>query len=278
MTQPDFLATHDADLTEAAADTTRDPAAGLTLRATVRYDGAPFAGWQIQPDRRTVQGDVAAALSRIANRPVKIYGASRTDAGVHAFGQVCSFAWPADRPWNRLRPALSKMLAPDIRVERVEEAPPGFHARFSARGKRYAYALCLEDAPDPLTARYAWTPPKTVDLARLGGEAQALVGEHDFAAFESTGSPSSSTVRTIHAVRVLRGGFVDTPGNSDLWRIEYEGDGFLYRMVRNMTGVLVDVARGHEPPGSVTARLASPGPFRGLSAPARGLALVDVFY
>lgn len=250
----------------------------INIRAVVRYDGTPFHGWQVQPDRRTVQGDLMDALSRIANCPIQVHGTSRTDAGVHALGQVCSFQWPADRPWDHLERSLSQMLGPEIRVDNLEPAPEGFHARHSARGKRYAYTLSLDRRQDPFAARYAWTLPWKLDMSRLADLAQRLVGTHDFAGFQSAGSPAATTERTLHSITVHRGGVIGPVDSEFLWRIEYEGDAFLYRMVRNLTGTLVNVARGYLPETWLGERLAAPGPFKGLTAPGHGLVLLRVYY
>jgi len=248
------------------------------LKATLRYDGAGFAGWQVQPGQRTVQGEIESALSRIASQRIAIHGAGRTDAGVHALGQVCSFQWPAPPDAQRLRRSLSSMLGPEIRVESVEAVPADFHARYAAVSKRYAYALALSGEPDPLSARHAWCVPWPVDVARLRELAARVVGEHDFAGFQCSGASVRSTVRTLHSVDVLQGGVVEPRDAADLWRIEFHGDGFLYKMVRNVTSTLVDVARGKAPEGRIEERLASPGPYQGHTAPAHGLTLLEVTY
>ncbi len=248
------------------------------LKAVVRYDGTSFTGWQTQPDQRTVQGEIEAALSRIASTPIRIHGAGRTDAGVHALGQVCSFRWPSDKPHTALRRSLSKMLGPEIRVVDVEEVAADFEVRKGAKSKRYAYALSFTREPDPLSARYAWSVPWEIDMDRLGELASRLVGEHDFAGFQASGASVKTTVRTIYSIDVERGGIVAPCDASDLWRLVFRGNGFLYKMVRNVTGTLIDVARGSLPESRIDELLASPGPFHGYTAPARGLALIEVLY
>ena len=248
-----------------------------TLRGTVRYDGTNFAGWQRQPDERTVQGEIEAAMSRIASAPIRIQGAARTDAGVHALGQVFSCTWPGPMP-SRLRHALSKMLSPEIRITELCETPPDFNARFSARGKRYAYAIQFAREPDPLAARYAWQVPYRVDLDLVAELLTHLEGRHDFAAFQSTGGQMTSTERTLHEVSLHQGGMVTPFDADDLWRIEFHGDAFLYHMVRNITGTLIEIGRGRFPAAFLDETLASPGPFPGHCAPAHGLFLVRVEY
>jgi tRNA pseudouridine38-40 synthase len=249
-----------------------------TLKATVRYDGAGFAGWQVQPDRRTVQGEIERALARIASQPVRIHGAARTDAGVHALGQVFSCRWPKELDPERLRRSLSQMLGLEIRVEHIEEVPPEFHARFSAVSKCYAYTLAFAGEPDPFWARYAWCVPWPMDITRLAELGKRLAGTHDFAGFQCTGSSAETTVRTLYSVEVQPGGIVGPCDARDLCRIEFHGDGFLYKMVRNIVGTMVDIARGKVSEERLDERLASRGPFRGHTAPAHGLTLFEVRY
>jgi len=250
----------------------------FNLKAIVRYDGTDFAGWQVQPDKRTVQGEIEHALSQIASQPVRIQGAGRTDAGVHALGQVFSCCWPKELDAERLHRSLSSILRPEIRVESLEIVPPGFNARFSAKSKRYAYAVSLTREPDPLSARYAWCVPWKLDIGRLGELAASLVGTHDFAGFQCSGSDTQTTVRTLYSVEVNPGGIVGPCDARDLYRLELSGDGFLYKMVRNIAGLLVDIARGAVLEERFLEVLNGPAPFRGHTAPARGLALMEVLY
>ncbi len=251
----------------------------MNIRAVVRYDGSRFHGWQVQPDQRTVQGELIRVLSMIAGERIMVQGASRTDAGVHALGQVCSFYWPDDKPVDRLRHALCSLLQPDIEVVDLRKAPPDFHARHSSRGKRYAYTLHFSRYEDPFCARYAWRIEPDIDIMLIKEILPRLEGEHDFAGFQSMGSPASGTVRVLHAARLLKGGAITAPVDVDsLWRIELYGDAFLYHMVRNIVGTVVEIARGRYPQSWLEERLHSPGPFRGLCAPAHGLALLRVYY
>ena len=249
-----------------------------TVRATVRYVGTPFAGWQVQPDRRTVQGEIERALSQIASAPVHIHGAGRTDAGVHAFAQVCSFEWDADADLSTLRRSLTKMLAPDIEVTALGAAPAGFHARKSAIGKRYWYCVSSAREADPFTAAFAWTLPHGADLDRVAALCARFVGTRDFAGFQASGSEKVTTVRTLYSVELVEGGIVSPHDAHRLYTIRFHGDGFLYKMVRNIVGTIVDVARGAIPESRIDERLASAGPYRGYTAPAHGLTLVEVRY
>jgi tRNA pseudouridine38-40 synthase len=251
----------------------------IKLKAVVRYDGTPFGGWQVQPDRRTVQGDIEAALSRIASRPIRVQGAGRTDAGVHALGQVCSFTWPADAmPHERLRRSLSAMLGPAVRIESVAPVPDTFDARHSAVSKRYAYTFDFVQEPDPISARYAWCVRYRVDLELLTEAARPLLGEHDFAGYQSSGAEAASTRRCIYSIELHRGGVFGPCDGNRLWRLEFHGNAFLYKMVRNITGSLVEVARGKLPKEWIVQQLQAGAPFRGRCAPAHGLALIEVLY
>lgn len=258
-------------------ETPQNPAT-VALKGTIQYDGTGFAGWQVQyQGERTVQGALEAAMAQIAGQPVAVQCAGRTDAGVHALGQVFSCAWPGEPP-ARLRHALSRMLAPEIRVTALEIAPPGFNARFWAKSKRYAYSLDLGREANPFAARYAWHVHHALDLDVMRRLLPAMVGTHDFAGFQSAGSQMTTTVRTVYSAKLLPGALVGPRGCPDLVRIEYHGNAFLYKMVRNLTGTLVEVARGRYPESFFLERLASPGPFTGHCAPAHGLALVEVDY
>ena len=248
-----------------------------TLKCSVRYDGTRFAGWQRQPEERTVQGEIEHAFSCIANTEVAIQGAGRTDAGVHALGQVFSCRWPGAVP-VRLAQAVSRMLAPEIRIVSVETAASSFNARFDARWKRYVYAFDFSRSPDPFSARYAWHVPYKIDQAVLEETLPMFLGAHDFSGFQSAGSQMEDTTRTIYKCELLRGGFCGPIDTGSLYRIELTGNGFLYKMVRNICGTLIEVARGRFAPEFIEHALASGGPFRGHCAPAHGLALAEICY
>lgn len=256
------------------------------MRGVVRYDGSRFHGWSAQPGVRTVQGELEQGLSKIFHRRVRIQGASRTDQGVHALGQVFSFrSGPCDP--ERVRHALSCMFRPDIRVTELGWTTPDFNARFSARGKRYAYSIHFSREPDPFLARYVWTVPYEVDLDCIRRLLKDAEGTHDFRAFagaseESRVHPPEGSARgtacTMHALRLLRGGTVSTPEVQNVWRIEVVGNFFLYHMVRNLVGTVVDIARGRFPETLWYELLHVGGVFRGHCAPPQGLMLMEVFY
>jgi tRNA pseudouridine38-40 synthase len=249
----------------------------IPLKGVCRYDGTGFAGWQRQDNGPTVQAAIEDAFAQIAGRPVPIQGAGRTDAGVHALGQVFSCRWPG-KPPVRLRHAVSKMLSPRVRIESLEPVPESFNARFSARGKRYVYAFDFGRAADPFAARHAWHVPYRVDLPLLEACLPKFIGRRDFAGFQSAGSQMKTTVRTVHSITLRPGGWAGPVDHPSLWHLEFHGDAFLYKMVRNICGTLIEVARGRFEPEFIDNQLAALGPFRGHCAPAQGLALAEVFY
>ncbi len=249
-----------------------------TIKAVVRYDGTDFSGWQVQPGQRTVQGAIEEALERMAGQPVRIAGAGRTDAGVHALGQVFSCVWPGPKRPDELRRSLSQLLGPEIRIDSIEVVRDDFHAQRSAASKRYAYAICQAAEPDPFLEKYAWTVPWDFNAQRVNEIAQRVVGRHDFAGFCSSGSSVETTHRTIHSIGVLDGPVTGPPDTSSVWHIEFHGDGFLYKMARNLVGTIADIARGHLDESALDERLSAPAPYHGYTAPAKGLFLVEVRY
>lgn len=248
------------------------------IKAVVRYDGTDFAGWQIQPNDPTVQETIESILEQLSGAPIKISGAGRTDSGVHALGQVFNCEWPVDFPLVKLQRALNKLLDPEIRIESIEAVSEDFHASFSATGKKYAYSVLQHRHADPFTARYAWNIGWDVDPERVQELAQTFVGEHDFAGFCCSGSEAKTTVRTIYGITVTPGLVIGPDDTQNGFTIEYHGKGFLYKMVRNLTGTLIDVARGHHPESSLQERLNASAPYLGYTAPAKGLYMKEVLY
>ncbi len=245
------------------------------FKLTLAYDGTEFCGWQAQPGRRTVQGVLEEAVQRVVGAAVRVGAASRTDAGVHALGQVAAFAAHTRLEADVLARAVNAYLPPDVAVLALEQVDGGFHPTHHAAGKRYRYVI--RDAPgrDVFARRYHWQVHEPLDAEAMHRAGQALAGRHDFASFQSAGSPREDTVRTIFALDVARGG----AGESDRIRIEVEGDGFLYNMVRAIAGTLVEVGRGKQPEGwpgeTLAARDRSAA---GPTAPPQGLFLLWVRY
>jgi tRNA pseudouridine38-40 synthase len=242
------------------------------LKLTLAYDGTRFVGWQRQADGDSVQGLLEEALARFEGGPVTVHGAGRTDAGVHALGQVASVQVAFDHDLVTVTRALNAQLPADIRVLSVEEAAAEFHARFSARGKTYRYQLRHGTIADPFERAFVWHMPERLDVAAMTTAAAMLVGTHDFAAFQSAGSAGGSgTIRTVS-----RSDLRDLNG-----QLTYEiaGDGFLRHMVRAIVGTLVEVGRGFRKPETMTALFT--GGARadaGATAPPQGLFLVRVDY
>jgi tRNA pseudouridine38-40 synthase len=242
-----------------------------TLKLTLAYDGTRFVGWQRQAEGESIQGLLEEALARLEGAPVSVAGAGRTDAGVHAEGQVATATvlFPHD-PAVVLR-ALNAQLPPDVRVVAAEDAPAGFHARFDARSKSYRYQLANTPVMSPFLRAYAWHVPEPLDDGAMREAAAALIGTHDFAAFQSAGSDVATTIRTIARSELASRGH--------LLVYEVSGSGFLRHMVRAIAGTLVEVGRGWRAPGDVRALLEGGSRSRaGATAPAHGLVLVKVEY
>jgi tRNA pseudouridine38-40 synthase len=246
-----------------------------TFKLTLAYDGTDFAGWQKQPARRTVQGELEAALERITQQHSKCIASGRTDAGVHALGQVVSFTSATSLPVEVLTKALNAELPEDMLVFEVAEAPPGFHALRDAIRKRYRYVIEDGRLRDLFERRYVWHVYQRLDVEAMRQAAAPLLGTHDFTSFETSGSPRLTTIRTVLDLVVER----RAGGLTEKIVIEVEADGFLYNMVRNIVGTLVAVGKGREPPRRPAEVLALRDRTKaGMTAPAQGLFLVGVDY
>lgn len=246
------------------------PGARPNWRLVVEYDGTDFAGWQRQPGSRTVQGVLEQALARLAEGPVAVLGAGRTDAGVHAEGQLASARAAVRLEPAALLRALNAILPRDLAVRALAPAPDEYHARRAARTKLYAYRLWTGAVRSPLRERHSlWRrPPLALEAMREG--AAQLVGTHDFASFQAAGGSVRTTVRTVQ-----RAEWIGAVG--DELRFEVEGSGFLRHMVRNLVGSLLEVGRGRRSPAWIGELLAARDRCRaGPTASARGLVLVRV--
>jgi tRNA pseudouridine38-40 synthase len=247
--------------------------AGLRrLQLIIAYDGTGFAGWQSQANGSTVQDEVEKAIRKVTGHPARVHGAGRTDAGVHALEQSTHVDLETGLAPERLRAALNASLPPTIRIVRCRFRSTTFHARFSAIGKIYRYRIATGPVLSPFEINRAWHVPTPLDLGQLKAAADEFLGRHDFAAFAaSRGKPVASTVRTIRRVRVHRRRGIIT--------LEFEGDGFLYRMVRMMVGAIVQVASGRLRREEIRERLRTGrAPTHRATAPAAGLTLVRVKY
>jgi tRNA pseudouridine38-40 synthase len=242
------------------------------LKLIIAYDGAPFAGWQSQSHRNTVQDHLERAFERVTGGAVRVHGAGRTDAGVHALAQCAHVDVLKFLRSDRWIKALNALLPPAIRVLRCRNVSKDFHARLSAKGKIYRYTIWSAPILPPFEYHRAWHVARSLDLRILKAAAKHFVGTHDFAGFAANrGKPEPSTIRTINSVRVRKKGPCIT--------IEFDGGGFLYKMVRLMVGALVKCALAKMHIEEITSRLHSGkiGSAR-FVAPAEGLYLVRVHY
>lgn len=207
-------------------------------KLTLSYDGTQYSGWQMQPNAPSIQGHLQKAITVfLGGKAVTVIGSGRTDAGVHAMNQVAHFKIEKDLNLNRLIKALNGLLPRDIRIKKVENVPIQFHAQYSAIGKEYHYYLYLEPVMDPFRRLYCWHVMRTLDRSLLYKAASLFVGTHDFTSFANephSGPVMKNPVRTLYRLDIcpMEGGI----------RLEFEGNGFLYKMVRNIVGSLIDVA------------------------------------
>ena len=243
---------------------------GQTVKAVVEYDGTQYFGFQIQPNRPTIQGELETALHRVTSAGIRVVGGGRTDTGVHAVGQVISFVAEWNHPLENLKKALNAHLPQDIAARDVVAAPDGFHARYSAKGRHYRYALFCDSDRAPLSERYAWRVGGDISLDRLQTVSDFIVGEHDFGAFGE--SPSGgSTVRQVSLAQWRREGALLT------WDVK--ANAFLRRMVRTLVGTMIWAATDRMPLESFESLFRTRD--RGAAAPPappNGLCLVAVLY
>ena len=242
-------------------------------RLLLSYRGEDFFGWQRQDPKLTVQLALETALAEIFSHPVPVAGSGRTDRGVHALGQVASCEIPTTYPPATLAKALNFHLPPGVRVLSVRREKPGFHARFSAKGKSYLYRIANTDPLHPLEIGRAWHVPRPLNLPAMRKAAKILTGKHDFASFTSNpGYQRKSTIRKIRSIRIVK-------KNGGVLECTFDGDGFLYRMVRNLVGALVKIGQGRLTPAELKkilhAHSRSTAP---ATAPAEGLYLLKVRY
>lgn len=236
---------------------------------TVAYDGTNYCGWQIQPNGITIEEELNRHLSRLLREPVRVSGASRTDSGVHALGNLCVFDTETRIPAEKLCYAVNQSLPPDIVVQKSQEVPLDFHPRKWESAKTYEYTIYNRPLPNPVLRLYSYFVYRPLDVERMRRGAAFLVGEHDFQSFCSAGSQVETTVRTIHSLEVEQEGPVI--------RIRITGSGFLYNMVRIIAGTLLRVGSGFWEPEMVGEILekqdrSAAGP----TAPAKGLCLMGI--
>ncbi len=247
---------------------------------TIEYDGTNFSGWQIQPDVRTVQGEIEHVLKYIAGEEIHIHGTSRTDAGVHALGQCATFDWNNNMPIEKLGLVMNRRFGAgglgrsgspgDIKIVGVKEMPEGFHARYDCKGKTYRYVI--DRSGDIFRRNFTYQFPEPLDIASMREAAAYIVGTHDFKCFEATGStPRETTVRTISELTIEE--------SDEQIIFEVTGDGFLYNMVRIIIGTLVEVGIGRKTPSDLPRIIESKcRQEAGFTAPPQGLYLKEIYF
>lgn len=244
------------------------------------YDGTDFAGWQIQPGKRTVQGQLEETLTRLCHSRVVVIGSGRTDAGVHARGQVATarvMNWRAGT--DSLHRALQANLPTDISVLKCSIAEPGFHPINHAIGKRYEYLMRWSQPIDPFARRLFWQLPYQLDVDAMRRAAECLIGRHDFRSFQSAGSDKKTSIREIRHVHITSKKVYVPGGVGEDYLVEVQADGFLYNMVRIIVGSLVEIGRGKQPIRWMAEALqACDRKVAGVTAPPQGLCLVHVDY
>ena len=241
-------------------------------RIILQYEGTKYQGWQRQDSTdNTIQGKLEALLTKMCGEPVEIQGSGRTDAGVHAFGQVANFHGKTELSAEEIMEYMNRYLPEDIGVIKVEQVPERFHSRLNAKGKVYRYRVMTGNVPHVFDRKYVYEHPEKLDVAAMRRAAEQLLGTHDFKSFTSTKRGKKSTVRTIESIEITE--------NGDEVSFTYKGDGFLYHMVRILTGTLLEVGEGkrsfEEIPEILEAKNRENA---GFLAPAKGLALMEVFY
>jgi tRNA pseudouridine38-40 synthase len=242
------------------------------IKITIEYDGTDYHGWQRQANDRTIQGEIEKALMTMTGNKITLTGAGRTDAGVHAFGQVANFLCHTGLDPHVFQKGLNSLLPKDIVITRCTQVSVKFHARYDVKSKSYHYRILNRELPAAIFRRYAWHIRKRLNLDAMSGSLCYIIGTHDFKAFEGTGSPRANTVRSVmHADLEKR--------NDGYLVFKIQGNGFLRFMVRNIVGTLVDVGLGKMMPGDINRILVSKDRnLAGITAPAHGLFLMNVNY
>ena len=242
------------------------------IRLVVEYDGSQLHGWQRQHGVPTVQEHLELALGKLLTHEVQVTGASRTDAGVHARGQVASFRTERPIPVHGVRRGLNSLLPPDIAIRDATEVPEDFHPRFSATGKHYCYTILQRAERSPRLRDRAWHHPDPLSVSAMHDAARALIGEHDFAAFRAAGCTAKTTMRRVDSITLTR-------LHPHLLEVDIRGNAFLRQMVRIIVGTLTEIGTGRRPVSQMAEILASRDRTKaGITAPAQGLELMEVRY
>lgn len=241
------------------------------LRLDLCYDGTRYRGWQrLQNREDTIQGKLETALSRILGEPIEVSGSGRTDAGVHAKGQVASFHCESTMPSGEILMNLRRYLPEDIGIYSCKDVSPRFHARLNAKEKTYIYRIWNSNAPCVFERRYVTVLPEELDITAMRQAAETLCGQHDFSAFCTNAKMKKSTVRYIRSIEIEQVG--------EELRLRFTGNGFLQNMVRILAGTLIEVGRGERSANSIPALFGGKRQDAGFLAPAQGLCLEEVVY
>lgn len=243
----------------------------INFKLTIQYDGTNYFGWQKQPSKSTIQGEIENTLKIMTGKDVDLQGSGRTDAGVHAISQVAHFKCDTKIPANDFQKGINALVTDGINIKKCETVPDDFHARFSAKSKIYLYRIFNSIDMDIFERDFSWFFHRYLDLEEMEKAAGYLIGEHDFKAFENTGSPRSHTVRIVHKAQFKKEG--------NFLNFEIEGNGFLRNMVRNIVGTLTEVGLGRISPLEFKNIIESKNRCNaGVTAPAKGLFLKKVLY
>jgi tRNA pseudouridine38-40 synthase len=243
-----------------------------TIKLLIEYDGTNYQGWQVQPQGPTIQGMIEEKLALLTGEIIHLIGSGRTDAGVHAFGQVAHFKTKSQMEVHSIQRALNSLLPPDIVIQRAEEVEEDFHARKQSKSKVYEYRILNRNIRSPFHRGYAWHISQELDFEEMKNATQRLVGEHDFSSFRSVGSPTRTAIRKVIRAEWKR-------GRDGIILFEIEANGFLKQMVRAIVGTLVEVGQGKISSEEFQRILDSKDRKRaGPTAPAHGLVLKEVKY
>lgn len=241
------------------------------IKMTFGYDGTEFAGYQVQPNQRTVQAELDAALSNVFSKQVHTTASGRTDRGVHAVHQVAHFDIQTSVPVDKMPQIINAHLPDDISITAIEVVPEDFHARYDVREKTYCYVIDNQRYPRILHKRFAWHIPQILDIQAMVKASRYLIGEHDFTSFCSSKTEVQDKVRTIYDIGIS--------AEDEIVRFYVKGNGFLYNMVRTIVGSLVEVGKGRESPEAIETILEAKDRTQGLpTAPPQGLILWNILY
>jgi len=242
------------------------------IKLLIEYDGTDYLGWQVQPKGSTIQGILEEKIGLLTGEPVRLFGSGRTDSGVHALGQVAHFKTQSQMDIRTMQKALNSLLPPDIVIRKVEEVDEDFHARKHSKSKIYEYRILNRNLRSAFHRKYAWYIPQKLNFTEMKKASLSLIGEHDFSAFRSVGSPTRTTVRRVVRAEWKR-------GREGSIRFEIEANGFLKQMVRSIVGTLVEIGKDRMNAADFQKILESKDRRKaGPTAPAQGLFLKEVKY